>query len=208
MHATLRHKVTRHLGQHCAEAPAAWRAIVDRNEDLLTSTVFERLAYLAGPRPISILLRAATFNGDWRPAAEPILESHPWPHPDDDENREPDWVFVLAGVTLVIEAKWGWDNVPSVVQLSDQARVAAVGWPGQRRLHLAIVQSGRVVFPAAVDGAVLRWESLHREVMRELDAEPPAHELRILDDIREVLERRGLGSLSFASLPNIPVEFP
>lgn len=209
LHAALRHKVGRHLGQHHEAAPAAWRAIMDRNEDLLTSTVFERLAYLGGPRPARLLLDAAELRGSWRPAPAAIEESLPWPKPDDEENREPDWVYVLEGAALVIEAKWGWDNVPTVQQLADQARVAAVGWPKLPRLHVAVVQSGHVVFPSDVHGAVLRWENLHRAISAELGPyDLLSHERRILSDIQEVLERRGLGAASFASLPLIPVEFP
>lgn len=209
LHAALRHKVGRHLGQHHAEAPAAWRAIMDRNEDILTSTVFERLSYLAGSRPIRLLLGAAAYRCDWRPTHEAIEQSLPWPKPDDEEDREPDWVYVLGKSALIIEAKWGWNNVPTVVQLADQARVATVRWPTLPRLHLAVVQSGHVVFPSNVSGAVLRWENLHRAVASELaDGDLQPHERRILSDIAEVLERRGLGAAAFDSLPLIPVEFP
>lgn len=209
LRAALHGKVARWLGQHHPDASAAWREIVHRNEDLLTSSVFERLGYLAGDRGMALLFRASAWQPEARPAPEPIVEAHPWPRPGDDDAREPDWVFILPNRLVVVEAKWGWGNVPSTEQLAGQAEVVWQRWPGREIVHLAVLQSGAVAFPAGVVGGVVRWERLRREVDAERRRDDvPNHERRVLDAMLEVLDRRGLQWTPepLASLPAFAVE--
>lgn len=209
LRAALRHKVTPWLGQHAELSPPdAWRQIVHRNEDLLTSSVFERLGYLAESRGVSLLFRACTWVGPARPDPGPIVEAHPWPSPMEDDKRQPDWVFVLPGLVVVIEAKWGDGNVPSRGQIADQIEVVRSRWKTEPLVHLAVVQSGAVEFPEGVVGGVVRWAALHGVVVQELAGESPPHERRVLEAIREVLAERGapFRPQFLDSLPAITVE--
>ena len=203
LRAALHGKIAGCLGQQAEGASEAWRAIVDRSEDLLTSSVFERLSYLPEARAMALLLEAAGSPAEWPP--EPVVHSHAWPHPDDDERTEPDWVFELTNYVVVVEAKWGRNVVPDEGQISRQASAAAVRWGHKPRLHLAVIQTGAVSFGEGVAGRVVRWSDLRRAVHAAMPGANP-HEARILGDIREVLDRRGLASMYLHGLAAINVE--
>ncbi|MCB9779846.1 MAG: hypothetical protein H6742_14870 [Alphaproteobacteria bacterium] len=201
--AVAHNKVEVVLGQHSSDAPAAWRAVVDRSEDLLTALVFERLAYLPGVAGTELILRAARPTQlDFIPTPSPILDSVPWPNlADGGPKVEPDWVIETADYTIVVEAKWGRGNVPSEAQIEAQSAVAREAYPRRKLVHLAVVQTGEVRFPPGVQGLTVRWGSLRQEILRLLGGDLDQPRRRILGDIRDALDRRGLDSTFLASLP-------
>jgi hypothetical protein len=210
LRAALRNKVTPWLGQHGdMSPPEAWRQIVHRNEDLLASSVLERLGYLSEARGMATLFGACTWTGDRAPASGPVLEAHAWPTPMVGDRREPDWVFVLPEVVVVVEAKWGDGNVPSRAQLEDQLEVVRARWPTHELVQVALVQSGPVEFPEGGLMGLARWDTLRLSVLKQLVGEVPAHERRVLQTILEVLDARNLSfrPAYLDSLPAIAVEF-
>jgi hypothetical protein len=206
LQATLHKKIGVLLSQHSEDAPAAWRAIIDRTEDTLTSTVFERLVYLPDNLATTILLRAARPMGmETKPEPGPILESLPWPNLADEGVLEPDWVLHTPSYTLVVEAKWGGGVVPGAAQLRAQWEAAQKRYPDRDVVQLIVVQSGRVRLPDGQRGLALRWGQLRAELLRELRADPPAHIARVLQDIRIALDRRGLDASYMRSLPAVTI---
>jgi len=204
--AATHNKIEVLLGRHSSDAPAAWRAVVDRSEDLLTAVVFGRIGYLPGTLGTEIILRAARpISLDFIPTPGPILDSQPWPNLAEAGKVEPDWVLHTPDFSLVIEAKWGRGNVPSASQITAQADVARVAFPRRRLLHVAVVQTGDVAFPAGVQGLCVRWGLLRREVLRLLRGDLDLPVRRMLCDIRDALDRRGLGATFLASLPALHI---
>lgn len=207
-HAMKHKKVEVLLGQHSADAPAAWRAISDGTEDLLTSSVIGRLGYLEGSMAIELLLRAATPGPlSFVPVPEPVLSSDAWPalSLDDDAKVEPDWVLETASFTYIVEAKWGRGVTPCREQLVAQRDAATKAYSGRRLVHVVVVQSGDVVFPEGVPGIVVRWGDLRQAVLRALRENDRPHTRRVLEDMREALDRRGLDSVFLATLPGLNV---
>lgn len=105
-------------------AGSSLRAAFAKSEDILTATVFERLAYLEGP--VLWALLASTFRPrvlpDRKVAELSSIEFWPtWWAPDGGEGRsvEPDVVMRLsvgdpaADVTLVVECKLGGLQYPA-----------------------------------------------------------------------------------------------
>lgn len=206
-HAIKERKVERVLGLHNPRAPAAWRRTLNHSEDLLASGVLERLSYLPGAQAIEVVLRAAEVKtARWVPIPEPVLQSLPWPHPSDDERIEPDWIWVAESYIIVFEAKWGVGVVPAVAQLRDQARVCSAKWPERRTLQVALIQSGVVDFPPEIDGVVVTWSALRQQALRRLQKEREPALRRVLDDIRDILDGRGLALVFMGSLSAVPVE--
>jgi hypothetical protein len=201
-------KVERVLGLQHADAPAAWRAIVDNSEDLLTSGVLERLGYLPGATAMEIVLRAAEVKElRWLPLPEAIEASIPWPRVEDDDGwREPDWVWLTASYVVVFEAKWGRGHVPTPDQLAGQRALCQERWPGRRLLHVALVQSGNVSFPDGSSALVVLWSALRTSASSELAKDRPDHERRILLDMRDMLDARGVALRFLDSLPAISVQ--
>ena len=180
--------------------------MVESSEDLLTSVVFGRLGYLRGNLGIELLLRAATPSHlDFIPTPGRILQSMGWPNLATDGLVEPDWVLHSEDYTLIVEAKWGRGNVPSEGQLSAQANAARAAFPRRKLVHVAVVQSGDVTFPPGVQGLCITWGQLRQEVLRVLSGDVDMPQRRILRDIRDALDRRGLDSTFLASLPAIAV---
>lgn len=206
-HAIKNRKVERVLGLQHADAPAAWRAIVDNSEDLLTSGVLERLGYLPGATAMEIVLRAAEVKElRWLPLPEEIEASIPWPRVEDDDGwREPDWVWLTGSYVIVFEAKWGRGQVPSPSQLEEQRRLCHERWPTKRLLQVALVQSGNVSFPTGSSALVVQWASLRASASMELVKDRPVHERRILIDLRDILDARGVALKLFGSIPAITV---
>lgn len=206
-HAIKRKKVDRVLGQHDAGAPAAWQKTLGKSEDILTSGVVERLGYLPGSLAIELLLRAAEVRSARRvPVPEDITESLPWPQPGLDDRIEPDWVFVTRSYAFVIEAKWGSGVVPTSTQLQDQANVCRDSWRDRHLVQVALVQSGSVTFVPDSEGLVVTWSGLRQQVLRLLDNMLPGGTRRILSDVLDILNSRGLSMLYLGSLPTIRVE--
>lgn len=211
-HAIRKRKVERVLGQQHSAAPAAWSASVNKSEDLLTSGVLERLGYLQGTLAMQIVLRAAEVKElRWLPLPEIVAESHPWPRLDDEETDditrwvEPDWVWITASYAVVFEAKWGHGQVPSDEQLKRQQEYCKSHWPEKKLLHVAIVQSGTVTFPSGSSALAVTWSSLRASVATELSHSFLAHERRVLMDVRDILDARGVAALFMDSLPAISV---
>lgn len=206
-HAIRNRKVERVLGLQHPDAPAAWRAIIDNSEDLLTSGVLERLGYLPSTLAIEIVLRASEVKElRWIPLPEPLDESIPWPRVEDDATWvEPDWVWLTASYVVVFEAKWGRGQIPLEAQLTGQRDRCKSRWPRKRLLHIAIVQSGNVTFPAGSSAATVLWSSLRATVDVELSRPLLAHERRLLTDVRDMLDARGVAVPFMDSLPAISV---
>jgi len=205
--ATTHRKVENLLGRHSADGPAAWRAIADTTEDLLTSTVVERLTYLPGTLATLILLRAAEPQHlRFVPTPGALIESLPWPNVREAGPKlEPDWVLATGEYTLIVEAKWGRGVVPSHAQLLGQ-REAVLEQRTGRLVHLVLIQSGRFRAPPQCPCLVVRWSDLRHSVLRSLrDANEPGTR-RILGDIRDALDRRGLDRVFLRSLRGEQVE--
>jgi hypothetical protein len=206
-HAIRAGKVERVLALRHKDAPAAWRAIVDESEDLLTSGVLERLGYLPRANAMEVLLRAAEVRElRWLPLPESVDESFAWPRIDDGDSWiEPDWVWVTASYLVVFEAKWGRGIVPSESQLEGQQRMCAERWPRKRLLHVALVQSGNVVFPPGSNALVVTWSALRSSISNQLERSQDAAEHRVLIDARGMLDARGVAAPHIATLPAIEV---
>lgn len=204
--ATIHRKVENLLGQHSADGPAAWRAIRDSTEDLLVSTVFERLAYLPGTLATQILLKSAVPQQlRFLPLPGEIIASEPWPNVRDAGPKlEPDWLLATAEYTLVVEAKWGPSNVPSSRQILGQ-REAVQEQRGGRLVHLVVIQSGAFLAPAGCPVLALQWSDLRREVLVALRGAQDPGTRRTLNDIRESLDRRGLDRVFLRSLQSMSV---
>lgn len=204
-HAMRRGKLERFLGRQSTRPADAWREAVARSEDLLTSGVFERLAYLPGSMATELVRRAAIPRGGGTlPPAEPLLESLAWPRPSEDEQKEPDWVWLTAGSVLVFEAKWGPGVVPEPTQLEDQARVCRQRWPGRALLQVAVVQSGDV--EPGPGRWQLTWAALRLEAGRALAATAEPSTRRVLQDLADFLDARGVSPVWLDSLPAISID--
>ena len=202
-HAARRKKVERLLAPHSADAPAAWRAVAGQAEDLLSSTVFSRLGYLPGALAMRMILSAGRAQdlGDVDVESEPILSSLPWPNVAEVGLVEPDWVFLTETLAVIVEAKWGRGHVPSAEQLQAQHDGARRCYPRRRLLHLVVVQSGIVTVPAGVSAVILRWSALWQAARAALGEEQAPSTRRVLVDIREALEQRGLDRSFLATPP-------
>ncbi len=205
--ATKRRKVEAWIARGGAEAKAAWREAIANSEDVLTSLVFERLGYLPGDLAARIVLRAARPSEGlgWLPLPAPIEEVLAWPNLAGTGRVEPDWIWLLAGEAWVFEAKWSLPP-PSETQLRDQHTHARATWPRRRLLHVVVVRRGRVDFPAGCEGVSVTWRRLRAAVAACATTIDTGASRRLLEDVLEVMDHRGLGALFMDSLiaPEIP----
>jgi len=185
---------------------AAWRRALAVSEDILTSTVFERLGYLPGDLPIRLLLRAADpVQLRFIPTPEPVIRSEAWPNVSDDGMTEPDWLFETDSYRFLIEAKWGAGVVPSVAQLTEQFDDFGRTRGRKGLIQVAVVQSGTVPLPPGQPLVVVTWGRLRDEVLRESRREHGFGVHRTLSDIRDALDRRGLASVFLDTLPGLAI---
>lgn len=205
--AIRRKKPDRVLARHGQDVVAAWRQVVSQSEDLLTSAVLERLGYLPQGLGLELLLRSAEVGSmRWIPIPAPVEKVEPWPNIADGGLLEPDWVWQMPKMVVVVEAKWGRGKVPSIQQLSDQRDMAKTRWPRSRVLQIALIQTGSVDWPVDCNGLVVRWRSLREQVLIESSARAHAPEVgRLLTDILGILDHRGLGTRFFDSLAELQV---
>jgi hypothetical protein len=204
-HAIRHKKVEVFLARQHPDAPTAWRRAVENSEDLLTSGVFERLAYLPGTAAMEVVLRAVEVRGGrFVPVPEAILESLAWPHPGEDERIEPDWIWLTESYVVVFEAKWGRGVVPLPSQLEDQARVCSARWSGRPMVHVAVVQSGNI--EVGPDRWSMTWANLRAQAIRKLSATEERSVRRILRDMADVLDSRGVASVWFDTLAALRVD--
>lgn len=213
MLTALLHGKGRRLAEH-ASAEESLRTAYGRYEDLLTATVFERLAYLEGGTLWDILRR--TFGVAAWPNAEPAVlrQVQFWPmwRAAFDllgKSVEPDVVIQLvigedrAPWTFIIECKlWGSQDL---TQLGDEwiayqheaadefdpdrtTLLALGGLWSDRRLVPALDDYARGRFGHSICAGAADWSQL----MNAVASTPTVgHELRILADIRQALELHG-----------------
>lgn len=201
-------KLERVLAQGSPEAAAALRRVVRGTEDVLTSSVFERVAYLPGRLGLELLLDACRpVGGIDVPTAEPIEHSEPWPRWSDGEGswREPDWVLLTEHRAYVVEAKWGRDVVPTRAQLDEQRRLALELHPDVELVQVVVIQSGAVSAPTGGACLAVTWRRLMRAAERALAASDVPSTRHILGDVVEALAARGLEARFLRSLPALPV---
>jgi len=214
MLTALIHGKGRRLTEH-ASAEESLRMAFGRFEDLLTATVFERLAYLSGdtlwgiirdtfavpacPKERVAKLKAMQFWPMWSAATDTLGKS-----------VEPDVVLqMLIGEsrelwTFIIECKLGRSQ--DLIQLCDEweaFRYEAAGeYDPHRTMLLALggLWSDRRLLPALADysqkrfgkplfGAAAGWSDLMNAVARASAAS--SSEARVLVDIRQALELHG-----------------
>jgi hypothetical protein len=176
-------------------------------EDPLTSSVFERLAYLPVPVAWALIGSAVRSpNGARWPDAPPLGEPdwrfwpslRPAPTGRNVRRVEPDVVLGLDDHAILFEMKhWG---VQSAAQWTEQ--VLAARHAGFRAVMVVAV-GGRDVFGdrdrvAAFNGHqdvplfTLSWGALREAVASRIHAHP-SHERRVLRDVERALDHWGYG---------------
>jgi len=213
MLTALLHGKGRRLAEH-ASTEESLRTAYSRYEDLLTATVFERLAYLDGGTLWAILRR--TFDVPAWPDTEiaELSQIQFWPMWREafatlGKSVEPDVVLELAigearlPWTFIVECKlWGSQDL---TQLGDEweaftheaagefdpsrtTLLALGGLWSDRRLLPALDDVARARFGRPISTGAADWSQL----MNAVAATPrTGYEARILADIRQALELHG-----------------
>lgn len=192
----------------------AWDRVVARSEDVLTSLVFGRLAYLSDEALEHLLLRASTrLTGDPPPALGALLHHEPWPRlrKQDDARREPDWLFRFAHAVVVIEAKWG--DTQHRQQLIDQLEAVRRRFPQAPIVQVAVGPDSARTWQdlsRPLDVPCLRRLSWSRIASWCRSAFPGAEPRtqRLLGDLLAILASRGQDARALDTLPRFSLPEP
>lgn len=198
-------------------------------EDPLTSSIFERIAYL-DPSTAWQLLRDAcrTLHGSplpqGTPAGDPVWRF--WPKlgvGDDGRNAryvEPDVLVTWGEVVLLIEAKHR--TAQDAVQWVEQIRAvrANVGLDGKQLCFVAVGGTNQGAISECAEGVLgvlgdrtpslvaLRWEGLREAVVQRRRHASTVSDRAILADLEDALEAWGYRRrFGFDSLPGIAALF-
>lgn len=195
---------------------STWRSVFRASEDLLTASVFGRLAYLDGPMLWTILRRTFGVLPDFK--VVDLVNIEFWPVWDDDEiagrTVEPD-IFLQFHVgdpsqriDVIVEAKLGVGAVQDAEQWRRQWLAylrlqKSIGEPW-RMYHMAIGgmgrnaawNAGRLISQmppetSAIEIMAANWPALADSVYRQLNEQPVTRDKRILIDIIEALALAG-----------------
>ena len=212
---------------------ATWRQVFRASEDLLTATVFERLAYLDG-RLLWEVLRGA-FRPQLLPARRlvELREIEFWPTWQDTEgvigqDVEPDVVLTLSvgdpprTVVLIVECKLGGLQYPRQWMLEWTAFAGKIGADPPDEVWLLALggladSAARTVQTfteniRATDGVELQalaadWDDLAR-ALAELDVNDPISR-RIVEDIEAALALNGYRNIQpLSGLATFAARYP
>lgn len=188
-------------------AAATVRRAMRVGEDLLSAMVFGRFGYLPGDLAVRLMLRAAipvTLKRVPEPFA--ITAVYPWPNIGEESRVEPDWVLEGSDAVLVIEAKWGRGVVPSAQQLSNEWRRARATWPKKRVFVAAVCDVDSMDHDGEVRNLILvPWMALREQVAAAMAEASSAATHRILRDVTDILDFRGLGAAYMGDLLDLEV---
>jgi len=171
-------------------------------EDVLTSMVFGRLAYLPPQLAWEIVVGAAEVLRGSRVPAPGAFSQELWPTlraPDDvqQDRVEPDVVWTAPELALVVEVKWHAPHTAGQIR-NEQWTVAA----HHPDCHVVMVALGSV--PRAVREQLARdcevpsllalsWAELRASIDRVVERQGvAAHHRLVLEDVLGILESRGL----------------
>lgn len=197
----------------------SWSRAFHASEDLLTATVFERLAYLDGSTLWQIL--RATFPILPAYKVADLIEVEFWPRWSAGEGGgqvEPDVVLRFevgdpsCRIDLIVEAKLGgvqsaeqwlreWRAYTASMSGSDEkvdSYLLAIGGTGPSaaktvlalKTEIARLTGGALTIPADAAG----WQRL-ADVVGDVES-PHSHEARVIEDITEALSHFGFRHLS------------
>ena len=205
LHAIWSGKARRLKIEGLVEPAPRWRDIFHSNEDLLTATVFERLAYLSDAVFRQLI---AFMTGESGGTGFSLNEISFWPCLKGCPNRhwvEPDIIMLLEESLVVIEVKppngGGWQNLE---QWKNEIRAAVAEYRNSVIKRLYFIPLGRncswseediasaatCVAPFKATIHPLEWEPF-AQALENLDAETP-QDKRILGDIRLAFELFGI----------------
>ncbi|MBU2983474.1 hypothetical protein KO498_16835 [Lentibacter algarum] len=202
LHAILSSKAGR---LHSSEDSVRWRDIFKGSEDLITATLFERLAYLSGPTAWALLRAAMGGHGDtFRMAELAELEFWPmWPHKARTMGVEPD-VFLQFDLGdpaqrfhVIVESKFAGNGQSSeqwAVQLSAYAQL----------LSEDLTAADHVVY-LAIDG-ISKGEQWQKDMLEAVKAHPLVQEANVENVSFEMCDWKDLAKACATTKPATPQE--
>lgn len=214
-------------GRNFDEGEVHWRTLFKTSEDSLTSSIFERLAYL--PDEISWkILKDACYGNELPKVAGPLLSIEYWPHwnsenTDNTKFVEPDVFLRYSDFDLLIEAKRFDNNQQSQFQWEKELEsykneffeekkalyfVALGGIKNEETEYLNNLPTVPII--------KCRWRSLLREIIQcqkisENTTTQPLQSqanLRILNDLVLAFQLHGFSTgLWLESLQNLQIDY-
>lgn len=214
-------------GRNFNEGEVHWRSLFKTSEDSLTSSIFERLAYLPDEMSWKIL-KDACYGNDLPKVAGPLLSIEYWPHWNSENTVnsnfvEPDVFLRYPGFDLLIEAKRFDDNQQNQFQWKKELESYTNEYLGEKKAIYFIALGGIKNeeteylnnFPT-VPIIKCRWMSLLQEIIQlqnifentVLQPLQSTANLRILNDLILAFQLHGFSTgLWLESLQNIQIDY-
>lgn len=175
------------------------------SEDVLTSSVFERLAYLDDLRLRLVIVGLPGYPAELM-LTGPLVRFHFWPHlrhPDDGRMVEPDVLIEFQSLIVIVEAKRS-DSIDAqrVSQLRREVEAVRGEFKGLPLVLIALggLATGRrereqltgETFNGEAVLLLSTWKGLFEAVNALRSLSPSESEKRILHDIRQAFRLNGV----------------